>query len=98
MVMTRATALDVACGARGCLPLRNRLAARGALAVCGLWQDTLVRGLGESRLSAHDAGGTVPQPANSACISLSIATCGRRGRPIREKIIGHGLHRFAVRV
>jgi len=95
MLMTRTIALGVGCGARGCLPLRNRLAVTRSLSVCGLRHDTLVRGSGESRLSAQDAGCAVARLANSARVSLSIANCGRRGRLIREKIIGHGLRGFA---
>jgi hypothetical protein len=95
MLMTRATALYVACGARGYSPLRSSFAARRVLAACGLWHDTLVRGSGESRFSSRDAGGAVARLQNLTCISLSIANCGRRGRLIREKIIGHGLRGFA---
>jgi hypothetical protein len=95
MLMTRATALYVACGARGGLPLRNRFAVRRSLAVCGLRHDTLVRGSGESRFSSRDAGSAVARLQNLTRISLSIADCGWRGRLIREKIIGHSLHRFA---
>jgi hypothetical protein len=95
MLMRRATALDAACGARGCSPPRKGLAARRALAVCGLRHGTLVRGSGKSRLSARDDGDVAPRLQNSARPSLSIANCGRRGRLIREKIIGHGLRGFA---
>jgi len=95
MLMTRTIALSVGCGARGCLPLRDRLAVTRSLAVCGLRHDTLVRGSGESRLSAQGAGDAATRLQNSARPSLSIADCGRRGRLIREKIIGHGLHGFA---
>ena len=95
MLMTWAIALGVGCGARECLPLRNRLAVTRPLAVCGLRRDTLVRGSGKSRLSARGAGGDVARFQNLTRASLSIANCGRRGRLIREKIIGHGLHGFA---
>jgi hypothetical protein len=95
MLMTRTIALSAGCGARGCFPLRNRLAVTRSLAVCGLRRDTLVRGSGESRLSAQDAGCAVARLQNLTRASLSIANCGRRGRLIREKIIGHGLHGFS---
>ena len=95
MLLTRAIALDLGCGARGCLPLRNSLAVRRSLAACRPWHDTLVRGSGESRLCARDAGYAVARLQNLTRASLSIANCGRRGRLIREKIIGHGLHGFA---
>jgi len=95
MLMTRAIALGVGCGARGRSPLRNNLAVRRSLAACGPRRDTLVRGSSQSGFSARDAGGAVARLQNSARVSLSIANCGRRGRLIREKIIGHGLGSFA---
>jgi hypothetical protein len=95
MLMTRAIALGVECGARGCSPLRNDLAVRHSLAACSPRRDTLVRGSSQSGFSARDTGGADARLQNSARFSPSIADCGRRGRLIREKIIGHGLRGFA---
>jgi hypothetical protein len=90
MLTTRLTVLDVTCGTRVCSLLRSDVAARLEFAAGGLRRKTRVRSWGETRLSARDGGRAAARPQNSARASLSIANCGRRGRLIREKIIGHG--------
>jgi hypothetical protein len=92
MLTTRATALDVGCGARECSPPRSIVATRREFATCGLRHDTPLRGWGKTRWSALHSGVALARLHNSTRVSLSIANCGRRGRLIREKIIGHGLH------
>jgi hypothetical protein len=96
MLATRATVVDLACGARVGSLSRSGVAARREVAAGGVWGDTRLRGWGETRVSASDGGGAVALAQNSACVSPSIANCGRRGRLIRKKIIGHGLHGFAA--
>jgi len=91
MSTTRSTVLDVTCGTRACSLLRSDVAARLEFAAGGLRRNTRLRGWGETRLSALGDDGAVARPQNSARASLSIVNCGRRGRLIREKIIGHGL-------
>jgi hypothetical protein len=88
MLIARGTGWDVGCGARVGSLSRSGVAARRELAAGGVWGDTRLR----------DGGGAAALAQNSACASLSIANCGRRGRLIRKKIIGHGLHGFAASI
>ena len=98
MLTARATVLDVACGARVCSQRRSGVAARRKFAAGCLRHDTLARCWGEASLSARVRGGAAARPHDSACFSLSIANYGRRGRLIREKIIGRSLHGFGASI
>jgi len=98
MLTARATVLDVGCGARVCSLLWDGSAVRHKCDGCGSRHDTRPRGCGETRFLACDGGGAAARPQNPVRASLSIANCGRRGRLIHEKIIGHGLRGLAASI
>ena len=95
MLARRATALDGACGARGCAPLRSGGAVRCGLELCGLLRGRPLRGWDEATWPAKEPGDTVARLQNWGCASLSAANFGRRGRLMRENIIGHGVRGLA---
>jgi hypothetical protein len=96
MLRERGTTLDWACGTRCCAALRDGVAARRGLRVCGLLRSTALRGWDETTWPAREGGRGAARRRNWRCASLAVANFGRRGRLIREKIIGHGLHGFAA--
>ncbi len=95
MLARRATALDLVCRARWCAPLSSAGVARRGLALGELLRGTPPRGWDGSALPAREGGGVAARLENWHFASLSTANFGRRGRLIREKIIGHGMHGLA---
>jgi hypothetical protein len=95
MLARRAAELDEAGGARGCAPLWSGGGTRRGLALCGLLRGTPVRGRDETTWPAKEGGDTAARLQNWSCASLSTANFGRRGRLLREKIIGHGMRGLA---
>jgi len=95
MLARRAAATYADRGARGCAPLRSGGAVTCGLAVCGLLRGTPLRGCDETTWPAKEGGDTAARLQNWSCASLSTANFGRRGRLMREKIIGHGMRGLA---
>jgi hypothetical protein len=91
-----ATTLDGDCGERRCAALRDGVAALRGLGLCGLLRRTALRGWDETTRPAREGGRGAARRRNWRCASLPITNFGRRGRLIREKIIGHGLRGFAA--
>src|SRR6266851_8043519 len=95
MLARRAAATYADRGARGCAPLRSGGAVSCGLGLCGLLRGTPLRGWDETTWPASEVGGGAARLQNWGCASLSTANFGRRGRLMREKIIGHGMHGLA---
>src|SRR5260370_14600720 len=95
MLVRRAAELNEASGARGCARLRSGGGTRRGLALCGLLHGTPLRGCAETTWPAKEVGDTDARLQNWSCASLSTANFGRRGRLMREKIIGHGIRGLA---
>src|SRR5579864_9582223 len=96
MLAWRSTLPGTGCVAQPWRALRVGLAARRESAVCGLWRGTALRGFDYTSRPAHDDGCAGAPRQNWTCASLVTADFGRRGRLIREKIIGHGMHSLAA--
>jgi len=90
MLASRLTARDGDCGGRRCAALRDGVAARRGLRVCGLMRGAALPGWDETTGPAREGGRGAARRRNWRCESLAITNFGRRGRLIREKIIGHG--------
>src|SRR6266852_1554006 len=69
--------------------------ARRGLVVCALLRGTPLRGWDETTWPAKEGGDTAARLQNWRCASLSTANFGRRGRLMREKIIGRGMRGLA---
>src|SRR5260370_15917980 len=82
-------------GARWGAPLWSGGGARRRLGLCGLLRGTPLRGWDETTWPAKEGGDTAARLQNWSCASLSTANFGRRGRLMREKIIGHGMRGLA---
>src|SRR5260370_29631042 len=95
MLVRRAAELNEASGARGCAPLRSGGGTRRGLALCGLLHGTPLRGCDETTWPAKEGGDTAARLQKWSCASLSTANFRRRGRLMREKIIGHRMRGLA---
>jgi hypothetical protein len=93
-----AAELDVARGARGCSPLWRSGGARRGLALGGMRRGATPRGWDRTTLPATECSDDAARLQNRGCASLSTANFGRRGRLIREKIMGRGMRGLAPTV
>ncbi len=96
MLARRWTALDAGCGARWCTTQQVGVAARRKVAACGLRRGTALRGFGTAAWLDRGDGCAGAPLQNWPCASLATAGFRRRGRLIREKIIGHGMQGAAA--
>jgi hypothetical protein len=79
------------CGARGCEALVKNAEACGLPSLRRMTLDTLLNHWVSKAISGKAGGELRKMPREIAITSRWAAVCGRRDRPIRKKIIGHGM-------
>ena len=96
MLRRGAATRDWVYGTRRRAPLRDGVAPRRGLELGGFLSGAAPRSSDETTGPAREVGRAAARLQNLGCASLPTANFGRRGRLIREKIIGHGLRGFVM--
>src|ERR1700730_2225507 len=96
MLPRRAAGPNGACCTRRCAPLRGAGGAQRRFGLGGLLRGTALRSSDEGTGFAHEVGRAAARRRNLGCASLPTANFRRRGRLIRENIIGHAMRGFVM--
>jgi hypothetical protein len=86
------------CGARGCEALVKNAEACGLPSLRRMTLDTLLNHWVSKAIRGKAGGELRKMPREIAITSRWAAVCGRRDRPIRKKIIGHGVFALQRRI